>query len=70
MDDRTNTEGSFAGASPLKLPCDPSDASKSIEWLRERYMKNVRDLIFNDALEEILETDRDGQLTVVPHRVV
>jgi Cdc6-like AAA superfamily ATPase len=69
MNDRPEIDDSLSGASPLKLPCDPSDASASVKWLRERYMKTVRDPIFNDALEEILETDHDGRLTARPQRI-
>lgn len=69
MTDQRETNQSLSGASPLKLPCDPNDASASVEWLRKRYMKNIRDQIFNEALEEILETDREGQLTASPQRI-
>lgn len=58
-----------ANASGLNLPVDPGDPSACIAWLRERYMKNPRDQIFEDALKEILETDRNGQLTAAPQRI-
>lgn len=69
MTERPETDDSISGASPLKLPCDPSDASASVKWLRSRYMKNVRDPIFNEALEEVLETDLEGRLTSSPQRI-
>lgn len=69
MNDRPEIDDSLSGSSPLKLPCDPSDASACVKWLRKRYMKSVRDPIFNEALEEILETDRDGRLTATPQRI-
>ncbi|MCL3883573.1 TniB family NTP-binding protein [Marivita sp. GX14005] len=57
------------GASHLSLPVDPDDPSACIAWLRERYMKNPRDQLFESALEEILETDKNGRLTAVPQRI-
>jgi hypothetical protein len=42
--------------------------SACLNWLRERYMKNMRDNDLDECLKEILETDRDGNLTAVPQR--
>lgn len=68
MSDRPETDDSFSGASPLKLPCDPSDASACVAWLRQRYMKNFRDQLIEEALLEVLETDNQGVITARPQR--
>jgi hypothetical protein len=53
---------------PVPEPPDLADTSACLKWLRERYMKNARDTALDDRLKEILETDRDGNLTAVPQR--
>jgi len=53
---------------PVPEPPDLSDTSACLKWLRERYMKNTRDTDLDECLKEILETDRDGNLTAVPQR--
>lgn len=52
----------------LDLP-DPNDPAACSRWLQDRYMKSERDDDFIDALQEILETDSQGNLTATPLRV-
>ena len=54
---------------PLKLPDDACDPAARTAWLRERYMKNFRDHLFDDLIREILVTDAAGNLTARPQKI-
>jgi hypothetical protein len=52
----------------LTLPDDARDPAARVAWLRDRYMKNSRDHLFDDVIREVLETDPSGSLTAKPQR--
>lgn len=53
-------------SAPVPEPPDLTDTAACLNWLRQRYMKNDRDIELDECLREILETDRDGNLTASP----
>jgi hypothetical protein len=53
---------------PMSSLSDESDPAAKLAWLRDRYMKNPRDTLFDEAIQEILETDASGNLTARPQR--
>ncbi|WP_435988783.1 TniB family NTP-binding protein [Sulfitobacter sp. SH24] len=54
--------------SKLNFNVDLNDPSACVAWLRERYMKNQRDQLLEEALLAILDTDKQGMLTAKPQR--
>lgn len=69
MTDQTQTAQAAHSSASMLPQFDPGDASAALDWLRNRYMLNPRDELFEDALREILEEDIHGNLTAKPQRI-